>query len=156
VDGRDVDTDLLEHAAPHDRHHAAAGILGLSTARTGWAPPSLTLEAPGRPIFRQRLGQFVFQSFESRADTVAQRFEPDTRRLATLVCTSRHGTLGKPLVCRRASPNTMAAASAMFSERSPGAIGMHKRASAAACTASGAPALSRPSSRMSSARNLKE
>src|SRR5690606_22133676 len=156
VDGRNVDADLLEDAASHDRHDAAARIRGRATRRVFCGSrladrslPGLAFEAPGLPPIRHRPGQFVFQSFERRADAVAKRFEPDTRRLAMLVCTDRHDALGNPVVCRRASPNTMAAASATFSERSPGAIGTHSRASAAACTVSGAPALSRPRRRMS-------
>ncbi len=56
---------------------------------------------------------------------------------------------GKPSVCLSASLNTIAAASATLSERAPGTIGTRMRASAAWWTASGTPALSRPSSRTS-------
>ena len=44
----------------------------------------------------------------------------------------------------------MAAATATLRERRPGRIGMHSRACAARCTASGTPADSRPNSKMSS------
>ena len=55
-------------------------------------------------------------------------------------------------VWRSASPNTIAAASATFKDRIPAAMGTRRRASAASWTASGTPAVSRPSSRVSSAR----
>jgi len=45
----------------------------------------------------------------------------------------------------------MAAAIATLSERKPGLIGITSRASAAATTSSGTPAVSRPNSRMSAA-----
>src|SRR5208283_6066917 len=61
------------------------------------------------------------------------------------------GTGAIPPVCRSASPAAMAAATATLSERRPGRIGIVRRASAAAWTASGTPADSRPNSRMSSA-----
>ena len=51
-----------------------------------------------------------------------------------------------------ASPRTMAAAWATLRERIPGRMGIKSRASAAACTASGTPALSRPTSRVSRAQ----
>src|SRR5450759_1926859 len=54
-------------------------------------------------------------------------------------------------VCRSASPNAIAAATATFSERRPGLIGIASRASTAVTTSSGTPADSRPNSRMSSA-----
>ena len=53
--------------------------------------------------------------------------------------------------CLSASPSTMAPATATLSERRPGCIAMAMRASAAACTCSGTPALSRPSIRTSPA-----
>ena len=48
--------------------------------------------------------------------------------------------------------DAIAAETARFSERAPGAIAIRTRASAFACTPSGTPALSRPKSRMSSGR----
>jgi hypothetical protein len=60
---------------------------------------------------------------------------------------------GKAPVCRSASPSAMAAATATFSERSRGRIGIASLAPAAACTASGTPADSRPNSRTSSRWN---
>ena len=49
-----------------------------------------------------------------------------------------------PPVCRSASPATSATAMATLSERRPSAMGMRRRISAALCTVSGTPALSRP------------
>src|SRR5262249_34455997 len=51
---------------------------------------------------------------------------------------------GSAAVCRIASPTAMAAAIATLSERKPFRIGMTSRASAAACTFSGTPEVSRP------------
>src|SRR5262249_7545065 len=55
-------------------------------------------------------------------------------------------------VCRIASPTAMAAAIATLSERKPSRIGMTSRASAAACTFSGTPDVSRPNSKTSPCR----
>src|SRR5262249_33740222 len=57
-----------------------------------------------------------------------------------------------PPVWRNASPTTIAAVTATFNERMPGRMGIYKRRSAARCTGSGTPALSRPNSSTWSAR----
>jgi hypothetical protein len=66
VHRRDVDADLLEQAAVHHRHHAAAA---------GLAIPGLALEAAGRAGIEVGRG-LVLQAFEFGADLVAQAFEP--------------------------------------------------------------------------------
>src|SRR5690606_20712643 len=73
VHGRDVDAHLLEDAAMHDRHLAAAFVM-CPIAALPWR----ALEAPGRAV-RQRAGQFVFKAFELGADQVAQFAEPGLR-----------------------------------------------------------------------------
>src|SRR5437016_6330360 len=55
-----------------------------------------------------------------------------------------------------ASPTAMAAATATLSERNPSRIGMRSRASAAACTFSGTPEVSRPNSKTSPRSNACE
>ena len=67
--------------------------------------------------------------------------EPTVRR--------RPDSYGRPPVCRSASVSAMVAATATFSERRGARMGMRRRASAAACTASGAPADSRPTTTIS-------
>ena len=70
VHGRAMHADLLEHAAVHHRHHAAAarraGMIG--------ALPRRAHEAAGRAIGQRRArGQRVLERLERRADVVAQR-----------------------------------------------------------------------------------
>ena len=72
--------------------------------------------------------------------------------LALIRCAGRCYHRANPPVCRSASPATMAAAIATLSERRPSRSGMRRQVSAAHCTASGTPALSRPNSSTSSAR----
>ena len=62
--GGDVDTHLLEDAAPHDRHRAATAAGAL---------PGLGLEAAGAGTCGLRL---VFDRLEGGADIVPQRLEP--------------------------------------------------------------------------------
>ena len=59
-------------------------------------------------------------------------------------------TGGKPAVCLKPSPRTIAAAMATLSDRAGGSMGMVTRASARSWTWGGTPAVSRPSSRVSS------
>src|ERR1700691_1178916 len=59
---RDVDADLLEHAAMHERDFAAAAAL---------ASPAFALEAPRRAIGGPRRGLFVLDALEHGADAVA-------------------------------------------------------------------------------------
>ena len=77
VHGRDVHADLLEHAAVHHRHHAAAagraGVVG--------ALPRRAHEAAGRAIGERRARrQRVLERLERRADVVAQPLEPGRAR----------------------------------------------------------------------------
>src|SRR5579871_3155687 len=74
VHGRDVDADLLEHAAAHDRHDAAASVFALLAAL---APPGLALERAGRQV-AVRAGELALDLLETGADAVAQAFEPGT------------------------------------------------------------------------------
>src|SRR5882672_10574247 len=80
--------DLLEQPSAHDRRHAAAaGLTGMVGAVPGGAyeTPGLTGIEHGRRI--------IFQSFEGRANVVAQTLEPGPRpRLA--VFDHRHVHLG--------------------------------------------------------------
>ena len=76
VHGRAMHADLLEHAAVHHRHHAAAagraGVIG--------ALPRRAHEAARRALGERRAGrQRIFQRFEGRADVVAQLLEPGAR-----------------------------------------------------------------------------
>src|SRR5262249_2513821 len=151
MDGRDVDPDLLEDPAAHHRHDAAAAVAAI----LGRALPGGAHEAAGRAI-RQRPGIGVLQPLEGGADPVAQPREPGGRPGPSRRVGRRGAhaapAAGRPPVWRSASPSTMAAASATLSERIPGRIGTLRRASAAAWTSAGTPALSRPSSSRSSAR----
>src|SRR6185312_10604494 len=145
------DADLLEDAAMHQRHGAAAAVL---------PRPRLAHEAAGGALLRPLRRIVILDRFEGGAEAVAQRLEPVggalLPRLVVGNCIGGHiGSVGKCSVCRSASPSTSAAASATLSERSPGRIGTRSRASAARCTASGTPAVSRPSSSVSSARKAK-
>ena len=114
VHGRDVDADLLEHPAAHDRHHAAAAVLARLAAL---ALPGLALEAAGRQV-GVRAGELGLDLLELGADAVAQRFEPGARVGFALIEVG-HARAWYPSVWRRASLNTIAAASATLSERAP-------------------------------------
>src|SRR5688572_16960761 len=143
----DVDPDLLEHAALHHRHGAAAAV-----AAAGVGPlPGGALEPAGGQIAVTRRGKLVLQPLEGGADPVAQLLEPRAR-LALMVRRIGAHDSGNPS-CRIASPATIAAAIATLSDRRPARIGIRMRRSAAACTSSGTPALSRPSSSESDASN---
>ena len=126
VHGRDVDADLLEHPAAHDRHHAAAAILARLAAL---ALPGLALEAAGRQV-AVRAGELGLDLLELGADAVAQGFEPGARSSGVCVWIEvghAEGVMGYPSVWRRASLNTIAAASATLSERTPVCIGTRTR-----------------------------
>src|SRR6186997_2678019 len=151
VYGRAMHADFLEHAAMHHRHHAAAAwCAAMVSALPGRADKAARRAVGERSIRRQR----IFQALERRADIVAQCFEPGARlALAIVECGMIHfliNSLGqsyhraKSRVCRKASPATIAAATAILSERMPGCIGMRSRTSARSWTADGTPALSRP------------
>jgi hypothetical protein len=73
VHGRAMHADLLEHAAVHHRHHAAAaGCAGEIRAL-----PRRAHEASRRAIGQRRARrQRIFQRFERGADVVAQLLEP--------------------------------------------------------------------------------
>ena len=68
MDGGDVDADLLEDAAMHHRHGAAAAL-------AYFAQPRRPLEAAGIPV-DAGMGDLVLELLERGADTVAQRLEP--------------------------------------------------------------------------------
>ncbi len=71
VHGRAVHADLLEQPPVHHRHHAAAARLsGVVVAVPGRAHEA------SRAAGVERCRGVVFQPLESRADVVAQRFEP--------------------------------------------------------------------------------
>src|SRR5258708_30114338 len=69
---RDVDAHLLEHAAAHDGHAAAAAILAV---RPALAPPSLALELSGRQL-AMCPGEIILELLEGGANAVAQALEP--------------------------------------------------------------------------------
>ena len=160
VHGRDVDADLLEHAAAHQRHDAAAA----GRAAVVGARPGLAREAAGARRVRDRTAPRP-RPRAARARRRCGRAAPRTRsarrpagggrarsRARTGFSGARYGTGGaggkapggKAPVCRSASPRIIAAATATLSERRPGRIGTTMRASAAAWTSSGTPADSRP------------
>ncbi len=168
VYGRDMHAGLLEKPSMQHRHDAATAFAAI-VAR---ALPRRALEPAGPGIGHRTGAGFILKPFEFGANVVAQRREPDTslglfafqfRRVARI----RGGVLGgscdhacgvplggatsmsKCPVCLRASPSTMARATATFSERNPVLIGTLRRASAASCTSAGTPALSLPARRMS-------
>jgi hypothetical protein len=74
--GGNIDADLFEHAAPHDRHFAAAprfsGII---------AVPQLALEASGGLVLQLGARQFILQPFKLGTYSITQGFEPDRRLL---------------------------------------------------------------------------
>ena len=70
--GRDVDTDLLEHAAMHQSHGAAATILA---AGAGLAFPVLTGEATGRKLAVGAC-ELILDLLERGTNPLAQRSEP--------------------------------------------------------------------------------
>src|SRR5690625_2514864 len=72
IDGRDIDADLLEAAAAHDRHDAAALIAFALARASGLAP----LETAGGQVGMGARGLFVFEGLEGGADPVLQLAEP--------------------------------------------------------------------------------
>src|SRR5690606_8493198 len=145
-DGGDVDADLLEDAAAHDRHLAAAAI------GPGVVPalPWVALEAAGLAI-GQRAGDRVLEGLEAGAEPVAELPEPGGGSVLPRIKIGgvAHARASNPDVWRIASPSTRLAAMATLSERMAGRMGMRTRRSAVAATVSGTPALSRPTMRMS-------
>ena len=76
IHGRAVHADLLEHAAAHHRHDAAAA----GRSSMVGALPGRTLKTPGAKLAKLRAGgQGVFQRLERSADVVAQGLEPGAR-----------------------------------------------------------------------------
>src|ERR1700730_9961317 len=73
--GRDVDPDLLEDAAVHQRDRAATATRPL---------PVLALEPTGRQRTMLPAGVVAFDRLEGGADPVAQRGEPYRGALLTL------------------------------------------------------------------------
>src|SRR5579871_3749664 len=143
MDGRDIDAHLFEYATRHDGHHTAAGVFaGLSRPL-----PARAREFAGGQVAERTL-VLRFDRFEGAADLIAKVFHPFAH---TLLAVFVRGHDGKPFVWRKASPSTMAPTCATLSERSPAFIGIERRASARACTASGTPALSLPRRRTSPA-----
>ncbi len=91
LDGRDVDTDLLEDTAFHHRHLAAidqrrfgTGILHRA-ALLGGARPAAALETSGGEIGVAGADQIVLQRLEGGADTVPELAEPGGCRLSARV-----------------------------------------------------------------------
>src|SRR6186713_1152587 len=161
VHRRAVHTDLLENPPVHHCHEAAASR---RAAMVG-ALPGGANEAARSPVSKWGIcRQRIFQALELGADIVAQRLEPTARLgLAGIECGAIHffiNSLGqfyhraKSCVCRRASPATIAAATAILSERMPDCMGMRRRISARSWTADGTPALSRPNSNIWSAAKV--
>src|SRR3569623_925720 len=146
--GRAVHAALLDDAAaPHVHDAAATGAAGMVGAA-----PRRTHESAGLAVAEWRTGgQGVLQRLEGSADVVALTLAPGTRFGLAGIEDRGLGQGGHerfpvvPAYCRRASPATLAAAMATLSERKPSRIGIRRRVSAARCTASGTPALSRPS-----------
>src|SRR5258706_4083144 len=146
VYGGNVHADLFEDTALHQRHGAAAAIRAV---RHG-ALPILAYKAPRWLVRRPPV--FVLDRLEGGTQPIAQRGEPARGQLLS----RKGGGLGgscahvpsppatNPPVCRNASPSAIAAAWATLSERQPARKGMRMRASAASCTRSVTPALSRP------------
>src|SRR5262245_31127247 len=149
--GRAVHTDLLEDPPVHHCHSAAASR---RAAMVG-ALPGCANEAARSPVGKWSIcRQPIFEALKPGADVVAQLLEPAARLgFAGIECGAIHlfiNSLGrfyhraKSRVCRRASPATIAAATAILSERMPDCIGMRRRTSAISWIAAGTPALSRP------------
>src|SRR5690606_23125384 len=137
---------LLEDAAAHHRHGAAAAL-----GAGGIGPrPGRAREAAGGEVAMPGAEQLVLQLLEGGADSVAQGFEPGARLLLVVGGVGGH-ELGNP-VCRIASPATMAAAMATLSDLKPGRIGIRTARSAASRTSGGTPALSWPTSSESAGR----
>ena len=130
-------------------------ISAMITAATARALPGGAFEPAGRALFRPLGREFVLDRLEFGADAVAQRGEPrgGTRRNGRGRWERRWAGSwrGNSSVCRNASTNAIAPASATLSDRAGGRKGITIRAAAAACTAGGTPALSRPSRIVSSA-----
>src|SRR6187200_505408 len=145
--GRDVHADLFEDAALHDRHRAAAALRTV----VGWPRPFFARE-PARLDLR-RSGILVLDRFEGCAQPVAQFSKPCACPVFLLFRRNHVSPwpdhAGNPLICRNASPRTIAPACATLSERRPGFKGMRTLASTPSCTKSGTPALSRPSKSVS-------
>ena len=123
ADGRDVDADLLEHPAAHDRHDAAAAAragprLAARTGRRQHRMAPHRHSRPRSPRTRRRSGRAG-----SRTNARA------AARWLLVGRSSRRPPAATP-VCRSASASTMAAAIATLSERRPGRSGIRTRRSA--------------------------
>ena len=146
--GRGVDAGFLKHPAmQHGHRAAAAGRAAVVAAAPGFAGENT---GGGRRAGCKRAGRVALKRLKGGNQPALQRLEPAARpRLAPLnfsawhvcfhVCwpqrhcpASRFAALERSW--RKASPKTMAAATATFSERMVGRMGMTMRACAAACT----------------------
>src|SRR5579863_2419523 len=150
VDGGGMNAGLFEDAAMQQGHFAAAAI----GAQCILALPGRDDERARRAIRRrERAGTIALQSFEGRANLRLQRLEPRLRlslmRRGLAVRRVHVSHPSSTLICRIASPRTMAAATATFKERSGARIGMRTLTSAASRTSSGTPIDSRPTRRIS-------
>ncbi len=137
ADGGDVDADFFENLAGHHPAHAAA-------ARCAAGVRSI----PGGIVEPRVRSRLALDGFELGADHVAQAFKPGACCLL-LVVELHHSSPGQPLVCRKASPKAIAAATATFNDRRPGTSGIRTTKSAAASTSAGSPRDSAPSNRVS-------
>src|SRR6202023_757276 len=150
VDGRNVDPDFFEDPPAHDRDRPAAAARTL---------PFGALEAAGRSLGRALAGEFVLDRLEGRADSVAQSGKPCLGRGATGWIREKGGGFGhrsgNSLVWRSASASAMAPARATLSDRAGRRKGMTTREAAHSWTCPGTPALSRPSTIVSSEAKAK-
>ena len=153
--------DFLEDAAVHHCHHAAAaGRAAMIGALPGRTDKAASAAVDERGIRRKS----VFQALKRSADIVSQLFEPGARLgLAAIECGMIHFLINsleqsyhraKSRVCRSASPATIAAATAILSDRMPDCMGMRRRTSARSWMVAGTPALSRPNNSTWLAVNL--
>ena len=127
--GRDVDPDLLEHPAVHDRDRAAAAFGPL---------PIPALEATRHTPIGAGAGIYVLDRLEVGADAVAEQRKPGLGRGALRRIWRKDGRIvghgsGNNSVWRNPSASATAPASATLSDRAPGRNGITTRAAAARC-----------------------
>ena len=151
--GRDVDADLLEHAAAHHRHHAAAAV---APSRSAAARACARSGRAARSCERARHSSSSSARTRRRSGRAARR----TRRCAALLAVvgsagHRRPLAGKPAVWRSASASTMRRRERDVERAQAGRIGITSRARRRRAPRRGTPALSRPSSRMSSGAKAK-
>src|SRR5688572_8165251 len=121
-----MDPGFLEHPAVQHGHGPAACL----RCGTGLPLPCTALN-PSRRYGRAR--ELILQPLEAGAQFIAQLFEPFSRLRLLLIECGVHWVGNSP-VCRKASPKTMAQATATLSERMSARIGMVRRSVTRPCT----------------------